>query len=209
MMAMRATGAMVLWALGTACQTRDNVSGPAEFPVQLIVANRLVAPISVAIDGTPLVGLQGGAASAVTVSSRAQWLTWTSAKPMDARGQPIPDDIGEVQISVSGTNGVVEIINIINDQAYITASIFNQTPAAVSIGVFDGAAVACAAELPPAAGTVSGFTRIGYYRLRPDTEVRAYRNPGCTGPHVAWPSSHVKAFSAKSGLVLLSLDSAP
>lgn len=200
---------MVLLALGTACQTRDTVSGPAEFPVQLIISNRLVAPVSVAIDGTPLVGLQGGAGSAVTVSSRAQWLTWTSAKPMDARGQPIQDDIGEVKVLVSGTNSVVEIVNIIDDQAYITASIFNQTTSAVWIGVYNGSSVACAAELPPAAGTVSGFTRIGYYRLRPDTEVRAYRNPGCTGPYLSWPSSDVKGFSAQSGLIILSLDLAP
>lgn len=207
---MRTTGAMVLLALGAACQTRDTVSGPAGFPVQLIVSNRLVAPVTVAIDGTPLVGLQGGAGSSVTVSSNSQWLTWTSAKPMDARGQPIQDDIGEVKVLVSGTNGVVEIANIINDQAYITASIFNQTAAAVSIGVYDGSAVACAAELPPASGAVSGFTRIGYYRLLPKTEVRAYRHPSnCTGPYVAWPSPEIRAFSPKAGLVILSLAAAP
>ena len=208
-MGMRTTRAIVLLALGTACQARDTVSGPAEFPVQLIVSNRLVAPVSVAIDGTPLVGLQGGAGASITVSSRSQWLTWTSAKPTDARGQPIPDDIGEVKVQVSGANGVVEIVNIIDDQAYFTASIFNQTTAPVSIGVYHGSAVACAAELPPAAGTVNGFTRTGYYRLRPDTEVRAYRNPGCTGPYVSFPSVDVKSFSAKSGLVILSLGSAP
>lgn len=200
---------MVLLALG-ACEAVGDASGPADFPVQLIVSNRLVAPVSVSIDGTPLVALQGGAGSPVTVSSKAQWLTWTSAKPTDSRGQPIRDDIGEVKVLVAGTNGAVEISNIIDDQAYITASIFNRTTAAVSIGVYDGASVSCAADLPPAAGAVSGFTRIGYYRLLPATEVRAYRDASnCTGPYRAWPSSEVRAFGAKSGLVILSLDSAP
>lgn len=201
---------MVLLALGAACERAGDASGPADFPVQLLVSNQLVAPVAVSIDGTPLVGLKGGAGSPVTVSSKAQWLTWTSAKPMDSRGQPIRDDIGEVKIAVGGANGVVEISNVINDQAYITASIFNQTNAAVSIGVYDGASVACAAELPPAAGAVSGFTRIGYYRLLATTEVRAYRDPSsCTGPFRAWPSSALRAFDAKSGLVILSLDLAP
>lgn len=200
---------MLLLTLGMACQSDRGVSGPGEFPVQIIVSNWLVAPVSIAIDGSPLIGLQGGAGSAITVSSTAQWLTWTSAKPMDAHGQPIQDDIGEVKILASGTNGAVEITNVIDDQPYVTASIFNQTSAAVSIGVYDGSSVACAAELPPAAGTVSGFTRIGYYRLLAATEVRAYRNPGCTGPYVSWPSSEVKEFNARSGLVILSLDTAP
>lgn len=201
---------MVLLALGGACETVGDASGPADFPVQIIVSNRLVAPVSVSIDGTPLVGLKGGADSPVTVSSRAQWLTWTSAKPMDPRGQPIRDDIGEVRILAAGVNGVVEISNIIDDQAYITASIYNRTTTAVSIGVYDGTSVACAAELPPAADAVSGFTRIGYYRLLPTTEVRAYRDPSnCTGPYRAWPASEVRAFGPKSGLVILSLDLAP
>jgi hypothetical protein len=201
---------MILLTLGAACETTGDAAGPAEFPVQLIVSNRLVAPVSVSIDGTPLVGLQSGASSPVTISSKVQWLTWTSAKPLDPRGQPIRDDIGEVKVLIAGANSVVEISNIIDDQAYVTASIFNQTTAAVSIGVSDGASVACAAELPPAAGAVRGFTRIGYYRLAPATEVRAYRDPvNCTGPYRAWPSSEVRAFNAKSGLVILSLDTAP
>ena len=162
------------------------------------------------VDGIPQLGLQGGKSSGLTVSSKAQWLTWTSAKPMDAHGQPIPDDIGEVKIAVAAINHDLEINNIIGNQTYVTASIFNRTTARVSIGVFDGLSVSCAAALPAASDTRSGFTQIGYYRLLPVTELRAYRDPtNCLGPYISWPSSELRSFDEKSGLLVLSLDNAP
>jgi hypothetical protein len=201
---------VVLLALVAACGGARDASGPAEFPVRLIVSNNLVAPVTMSVDGIPQLGLQGGKSSGLTVSSTAQWLTWTSAKPMDSEGRPIPDDIGEVRIAVAAINHELEINNVINSQTYVTASIFNHTAAAVSIGVYDGFVVSCAAALPGASGTRTGFTQIGYYRLQPVTEVRAYRDPlHCTGPYLSWPSSQLREFSDKSGLLVLSLDSAP
>ncbi|MEK7401904.1 MAG: hypothetical protein AABZ80_06020 [Gemmatimonadota bacterium] len=198
--------AMVLMA---ACERAGGASGPTEFPVAIVVSNSLIAPVTISVDAVPSLGLQGGRSGGLTVSSMAKWVTWTSAKPMDARGQPIPDDIGEVRIAVSGITGLLEISNVIGDQTYVTAQIFNQVKAPVSIGVSNGISVSCAAELPAASGTVSGFTRIGYYKVLPATEVRAYRGPACSGPYLSWPSSELKGFMAKSGLVSLSLTSAP
>ena len=207
---LRSLVAIVLIALGAACESGRATSGPTEFPVRFLVSNRLIAPVTISVDGIPIVGLQGGGSSGLTVSSTAQWLTWMSAKPMDSHGQPIPDDIVEVQIMVSGINLLLEISNVINDQTYITAGIVNNTNVPVSIGVYNGSSVSCAAELPATSGTVSGFTRIGYYRLLPATEVRAYRDPSrCSGPYVSWSSSQLKGFMDKSGLLNLSLDSAP
>lgn len=201
---------MVLMALGAACASDRATSGPTAFPVILQVANHLVAPVTIAVDGVPIVGLQGGASTSLTVSSTAQWLTWTSAKPTNSRGQPIPDDIAEVRVLVAGINRLLEISNVINDQTYITAGILNYTNAPVSIGVFGGTSVSCAAELPAKIGGAIGFTRIGYYVLLPATELRAYRDPSsCSGPYVAWSSSLLNAFSGKSGVLTLSLDSAP
>jgi len=58
--------------------------------------------------------------------------------------------------------------------------------------------------------TVRGFTQIGYYRLLPATEIRAYREPtNCTGPYFSWPLSELRKFDEKSGLLVLSLDTAP
>jgi len=205
---LRGLVAVVLMALGAACKS-DGPSGPAEFPVSFVVSNSLIAPVTVSVDAVPAVGLQGGASSGVTVSSTSQWLTWKSAKPMDAQAQPIPDDIGEVRIAVAGINGRLEISNVIADQTYITARILNRTSAPVSIGVYDGSSVSCAAELPAASGAVSGFTQIGYYRLLPATEIRAYHESRCVGPYISWPSSQLQGFTAKSGLLFLSLDSAP
>jgi hypothetical protein len=201
---------VALAVLVAACEGGGATAGPGEFPVRFVVANALIAPVTVSIDGVAYIVLTSGRSSGLTVSSRAQWLTWTSAKPMDAAGRPIPDDLGEVKIAVSGINGVLEIRNVVNDQTYITAQIFNHTNAQVSIGVYDGSAVSCAAVLPAAAGSVSGFVQIGYYRLLPATEVRAYRDPlRCTGPYVSWPSPQLAGFTAKSGLLALSLDAAP
>jgi hypothetical protein len=57
---------------------------------------------------------------------------------------------------------------------------------------------------------VSGFTKLGYYRLLPVTEIRAYRDAShCTGPYVSWWSSQLAGFSQKTGLVTLTLTAAP
>ena len=201
---------IVLLALVAACENPHDASSPAEFPVRLVVSNNLVAPVTMLVDGIPQLGLQGGKSSGLTVSSTAQWLSWMSAKPMDTHGRPIPDDIREVKIALAAINRELAITNVIDNQTYITASIFNHTNAPVSIGVYDGSAVSCASELPAALGARSGFTRIGYYRLLPATAVRAYRDPThCTGPYISWPSAELRAFDEKSGLLVLSLDSSP
>jgi hypothetical protein len=198
-----------LAVLGAACGS-DRTAAPGEFPVRLIVSNSLIAPVTISIDGIPFLGLKSGGSSDITVSSTAQWLTWISAKPLDSQGRLIPDDIAEVKLAVLGINRVLEINNVIGDQTYITARVFNYTSAAVSVGVYDGSSVSCASELPGAEASTAGFTQIGYYRLLPATEVRAYRDPPhCTGPYVAWPTSDLKGFSAKSGLLTLSLRTAP
>lgn len=199
-----------LMVLVAACESDRATAGSAEFPVRFLVFNELVAPVTISIDGVPHIGLRPGENAGLAVPSTAQWLTWTSAKPMDASGQPIPDDIGEVRIAIGGINRALEISNVIADQPYITALIYNTTSAHVSIGVYDGSAVSCAAQLPASSGTASGFTRIGYYRLLPGTELRAYRaSTGCSGPHVSWSAAQLKDFAPKSGLLALSLDSAP
>ena len=137
-------------------------------------------------------------------------MTWTSAKPADGDGNPIPDMIDEQEVPVSGINGVLEISNVIDNQTYITARMFNHTDARVRIGVFEGATVSCGAALPAAAQGGSGFVQIGYYRLQPNTEVRAYRDGSdCTGPYVAWTTAQLNDFEAKSGLVTLTLDLMP
>lgn len=201
---------MAMTAPATACESDRATSAPAEFPVRLIVSNHLIAPVAISVDGIPILGLQGGASAGFTVSSTAQWLTWRSAKPTDSRGQQIPDDIAEVRILVGGINRLLEITNVIADQPYITAAIFNFTNTPVSIGVHDGSSVSCAAELPATSGVATGFVRIGYYALLPATEVRAYRDPSrCIGPYVSWSWPLLKGFTEKSGLLTLALDTAP
>lgn len=178
--------------------------------VQLSVVNNLVAPVSIAIDGVPHVGLFGGTSMGITVSTTAQWLTWTSAKPTDESGVPIPDGIDSVRIAISGINQTLEINNIIHDQAYFTARIFNSTTARVSIGLFDGATVSCVSTLPAAPPGGHVYTQTGYYALLSATELRAYRDPAsCTGPFVAWPTSVLRTFEPKSGALILFLDEAP
>ncbi|HSQ28892.1 MAG TPA: hypothetical protein VLN49_03530 [Gemmatimonadaceae bacterium] len=204
-----AAGAVV--ALLAACTGARDTTGPGDYPIRFQVTNDLVAPVTVRIDGTPVAILSSGKGTALTVSSSAQWLTWTSAKPAGADGVAIPDHIGEVKIPVSGISGSLEIRNVIADQTYVTARIFNATRAQVLIGVFDGSEVACAGVLPAATSDgTSGLVQIGYYRLVPATEVRAYRDGSrCSGPYVAWPGSTLKAYAANSGLVFLTLDAAP
>jgi hypothetical protein len=207
---LRSVAAMVLMALAAACESDRVTAEPTGFPVSFTVSNNLIAPVTLAVDAIPIVGLSGGGSTGLTVLSTSQWLTWKSAKPMDARGQPIQDDIGEVQISVGGINRVLEITNVIADQTYFTARIFNNTHARVSIGVYDGSSVSCAAELPAASGSLKGFTLIGYYKLQPATEIRVFRDhSACVGPYVTWPNSRLKDFSPKSGVVTLLLDSPP
>ena len=197
--------------LAAACGRGAGGPAAADFPIHFQVTNALIAPVTVSVDGTAYAILSSGKATSITVRSTAQWLTWTSAKPAGPDGAPIADQIGEVRIPVSGINGSLEIANVIDDQTYITARLFNATKAQVSIGVTDGSASYCAGVLPAATSDgVSGFVQIGYYRLVASTEVRAYHDPTqCTGPYVAWRSSELAGFAAKSGLLSLLLQNAP
>ena len=206
----RCMSAAALLVLVVACGTARETTGLAEFPVRLTVANNLIAPITISVDGVPVVGLKGGVSSSITVSSSARQLIWTSAKPMDTNGRLIEDDIGEVKIALGSIGGLLEIGNVIDNQTFITARILNYTNVPVSIGVSDGAYVSCGVPLPAATGGIRGFTQTGYYRLLPTTEIRAYRDPTrCTGPYTSWPSSELRAFSPASGLIVLGLDSPP
>lgn len=190
-----------------------DASGPNtdDLPIRFEVTNALIAPVTVSIDGTPLAILSSGKQTLIAAPPKAQWLTWRSAKPAGPDGAEIPDQIGEVRIPISGINGALDIRNVVDDQIYITASVFNTTPARVTLGVFDGAAVWCAGVLPGVSSQgVRGFVQIGYYRLSAATELRAYRDPAqCTGTYAAWPSAALKNFEPNSGLLVLTLDTAP
>jgi len=202
---VRIAATLVLIGLLSACDG-DNVESPADFPVQFAVVNNLIAPVSVQVDGAPLLGLLGGTSASLTVSSKSQWVTWTSSKPLDDAGVQIPDDIGEITQSVGGINGTLSITNVIKDQTYFTARIFNDAHVSVSIGLFDGATLTCVSRLPAS----GAYTQTGYYRLLDATELRAYRDPvNCTGPYVSWSGTALRNFEAKSGALRLSLATAP
>jgi hypothetical protein len=200
-----------LAALAALAACRGDAITPAAEASRLsfVVSNALVAPVTLAVDGAPALILSAGRSGTLTVAPTAR-VTWTAAKPTDASGRPIPDDVGEVRLPVPTASATVEIVNVIDGRPYVTASIFNHTPVAVSIAVWNGAALTCAAPLPAASDSASGFVRIGYYQLQPATEVRAYRGPaGCTGSYSSWPASRLANYAAKSGLVTLTLDAAP
>lgn len=182
---------------------------PQTGPVTFRAANDLVAPVTIKVDGEPYLILSPGRSTQVTLPANTR-LTWTSAKPADAHGQMIPDEIGEQTVDVSSITGALEITNIIGSQTYFTARIFNFTTTRVSIGVFEGSALWCAALLPESSQGAPGFIIIGYYRLLPATELRAYTaSADCTGAYVSWPSSQLTGFQANSGLLTLSLETAP
>jgi hypothetical protein len=200
----------MLVALGTACDSNHATSPAIPFAMRFSVINDLVSPVTISVDSVPYLILPGGKTASLTMPSTAKSLTWISAKAAGSNRAMIPDDISEVKVSIAGIGTALDISNVINDQAYITAMIYNSTSSAVSIGVFDGSSVTCAAELPAASSTSRGFTQTGYYKLLPATEVRAYSAPsGCTGGFMSWPASQVKAFVIKSGLITLTLDTAP
>ena len=203
--------ATLLLVVATACGSGTSAPTGDDVPFRFQVTNALIAPVTVSVDGTPYAILNNGKGTSLTVPPRAQWLTWTSAKPAGPDGVAIPDQIGEVKIPISGINGSLEIANVIGDQTYITARVFNATRSQVAIGVTDGTTLYCAGVVPAASPQgVNGFVQIGYYRLLPSTEVRAYRDGSvCSGAYVAWPSSELTGFAAKSGLLTLLLESAP
>lgn len=194
-------------ALLTACGGEGGMVPTQTGPVTFRAANDLIAPVTIKVNGEPYLILSFGRSTQVTLPANTK-LTWTSAKPADAHGQMIPDEIGEQTVDVSSITGALEITNIIGNETYFTARIFNFTNTRVSIGVFEGSTLWCAALLPEATAGGPGFTLIGYYRLLPATELRAYTaSADCTGTYVAWPSSQLAGFEAKSGLLTLSLES--
>ena len=194
------------FAIVAACSS-DTVTVPSPTgPVTFRAANDLIAPVTIKVDGSPYLILSSGRSTQVTLPANTR-LTWTSAKPADAHGQMIPDEIGEQTVDVSSITGALEITNVIGNQTYFTARIFNFTNGPVSIGVFEGSTLWCAALLPAASAGRPGFTLIGYYRLLAATELRAYTaSADCTGSYVTWPSSKLSDLEAKSGLLTLSLE---
>jgi hypothetical protein len=179
------------------------------FTRAFVVENRLLAPVTIAIDSIPFAMVNGGDRTALTVKSKSPWLIWRSAEPLDNEGHVIPDDLEDVQVSVIGINQVLEITNVVREQTYITGSVFNKATQPVSIGVYDGVSVACVAVLPARSPAGLGFVQFGYYRLLPATEVRAYDGLDCTGAYLAWPKSAIQNFQPKSGAVRLVLETAP
>jgi hypothetical protein len=206
----RPTGALIAATLAACGGTTDPPRATGDAPVRFTVTNALIAPVTLRVDGAPMIILVGGSSSSVGVPRSAQRLTWVSAKPTDAAGRQIPDDIGEIAAPIPG-GGTLEIINVIGGQPHVTAGIVNGSGRVAEIGVFDGVKVACAGTLP-AVGLDGGrgFVRTGYYRLNAATELRAYRaGSGCTGPYVAWPRGALAAYTPKTGALSLSLDTAP
>lgn len=182
----------------------------AAVPLRFLITNHLLAPVQVSVDGAPAIGLNSGASGGITVPSTAWSLTWTSAKPTDAEGHPIPDDIGEVKIAVAAIGPTLDISNVVGDDTYITVRILNHTSTPASIGFQNGTVTSCAAALPASTESRTNFTQTGYYRLLPTTEIRAFRDPiRCSGPWVAWTPTELRAYSARSGSLVLSLERAP
>src|SRR5437764_34040 len=80
--------AMTVMALGVACGTNPVATEAPTFTVRFSLSNRLVAPVTLFVDGVPHVALLGGGNTHVAVPSTARWLSWTSAKPAGANGVP-------------------------------------------------------------------------------------------------------------------------
>lgn len=197
-------------ALVMACDGSKVTAEPEEFQVHFEVLNYLIAPIHIAVDGAPYMSMFGGTMSTVIVSSHAERVSWISAKPTDENNVPIPDDIVEQEVAVAGINKQLEITNVIGFHTYVSARVYNDTPVPVSIGVFDGTKVICASKLPASTATTRKFTQVGYYRLLPETELRAYSDPAnCTGSYVTWPNSALRNYEEKTGALTLTLSSAP
>lgn len=189
-----------------ACDGASTLTVPNDEPVTFLVANDLIAPVTITVNGSPYAILSTGRSMQLTLPATTR-LVWTSAKPADSYGNRIDDQVGDITVNVAAINGTLELTNIIDNETYFTARLFNFTNTRVSIGVFDGAKVWCAAVLPEQSPTAPGFVVIGYYKLLPVTEVRAYTTAtDCTGPYVPWPGAQLTDLQAKSGLITLSLE---
>lgn len=195
---------LLILVLG-ACQG-EATSAPNDSQVAFSVVNDLIAPVTITIDGSPYAIVGGGGSIQLRLPANTR-LVWTSAKPADSHGNKIDDQVGDITVNVAAINGTLELTNFIDNETYFTARLFNFTNTRVSIGVFDGSKVWCAAVLPEQSPTVPGFVVIGYYKLLPVTEVRAYTTAlDCTGPYVPWPGAQLTDLQAKTGLVTLSLE---
>ena len=194
--------------LGACSGDGNGMSGPNDGLVTFNVANDLIAPVTITVGGSPYAIVNSGRSMQLTLPANTR-LLWTSAKPADALGNKIDDQVGDIAVAVAAINGTLEFTNVIENQTYFTARLFNFTNTRVSIGVFDGSKVWCAAVLPEQSPTAPGFVLIGYYKLLPTTEVRAYTTAGdCTGAYVSWPGAQLTDLQAKSGLLTLSLEPA-
>jgi len=189
-----------------ACVGEVMSPAPNDSPVTFLVANDLIAPVTITVDGSPYAIVNSGGSMQMTLPATTR-LVWTSAKPADSHGNKIDDQVGDITVSVAAINGKLELTNFIDNETYFTARLFNFTSTRVSIGVFDGSKVWCAAVLPETTVTAPGFVLIGCYKLLPSTDVRAYTTAmDCTGLHVTWPGAQLTDLQAKSGLLTLSLE---
>jgi len=148
-------GVLLTIAVLGACGGESGISGPNDGSVTFNVANDLVAPVTITVNGSAYAIISSGGSMQLTLPASTR-LVWTSAKPADALGNKIDDQVGEITVAVAAINGTLELTNVIENQTYFTARLFNFTNTRVSIGVFDGSKVWCAAVLR--AGRISWST---------------------------------------------------
>jgi hypothetical protein len=163
---------------------------PSEPPepdkVTIEVENALIEPISVEINGVPRLTVPSKATRKASASpGEPVQVSWSLVRPTDAHGEPLGEAIGETFPLVLDPQRTLSYRADarIGDHAYFAPLVRNETESDLLIGVNMGLPSEDRCGYTVLAGSTAS---LGYYRLVPESNVRAYLGSTYTHAHVSW-----------------------
>lgn len=155
---------------------------------ELLITNSLLNPINISVNGTVVGSVPANETRRTTVQrSGSLNVAWDLVRTRTTSGVEVGDVLGGVFDPISNPGATVSLTvdTRIGDQFIFSPVIVNNTSTTLLMGVNEGlqSQSRCNCTVP---GLSSG-TRIGYYKLFSNSNVRAYRSgSGYTGSYIFW-----------------------
>jgi uncharacterized protein (TIGR03437 family) len=194
-------------------------TGPNGQNVTLSVTNKLIYPVDVTVNGTVVNRVAASSSSAVKVAgSYGMQVGYELVRPTTTSGTPEGEQMTGIYPALTNPSGTLSYVvnNVLGGQAYFAPFIHNTSGVGALMGVNMG--LLHQNECNCIIGA-TGTSTIGYYKLFPNSNVRAYpasSNYSASSGYAYWgqdptgaPNATFPAVAADTGAVTLNLVTAP